>query len=272
MDAALLYMMRSGGRNDLWANSMVNLEARKLINTANQLASLHIKDGMARMQFVNEITDIVKRQFAAARRAKTDEDCIACIKALRAEASSLEEQGRILSTNTAKLYAKIDFVRKNNKIVGYVITSVSLVISGITIIGGGIMIATMTPIGMLAGAILIVDGINGISREYGNLMSDSNSNSKGIVADKVVEFAQFMGFRPESGLSIYNTATLAASVYSIFGLALRPNTFRLFRALPQDFFRQIETISRSKLTMKIVGYGIRAHVIIDLLSTENDGN
>jgi hypothetical protein len=38
MDAALLDMMRSGGRNKDWAETMVNFEARKLISTANTSA------------------------------------------------------------------------------------------------------------------------------------------------------------------------------------------------------------------------------------------
>ncbi|HBQ7916349.1 TPA: DUF4225 domain-containing protein, partial [Klebsiella aerogenes] len=60
---------------------------------------------------------------AVVRRAKTDEECVACIKNLRAETNNLEEQGRLLRTRVAQLYAKIEFVRENNKIVGYVISA-----------------------------------------------------------------------------------------------------------------------------------------------------
>lgn len=52
---------------------MVNLEARKLINTANTLSSFHLRDGLTRMKFVQEIKEVVEQQFAAARRAKSDE-------------------------------------------------------------------------------------------------------------------------------------------------------------------------------------------------------
>ncbi|WP_168199635.1 hypothetical protein [Pantoea sp. CCBC3-3-1] len=44
MDAALLTMMQSGGRNKYWAETMVNLEARKLINVANTISSFHLRD------------------------------------------------------------------------------------------------------------------------------------------------------------------------------------------------------------------------------------
>lgn len=144
MDAALLDMMRSG-RNKNWAETMVNLEARKLINTANTLSSFHLRDGLTRMKFVQEIKEVVEQQFAAARRAKSDEECMACVKNLRAETENLEEQGRMLRTKAAKLYAKVEFVRENNKIVGYVISAVHIVVSGAALFGGMIMMSVMLP-------------------------------------------------------------------------------------------------------------------------------
>jgi len=125
---------------------MVNLEARKLINTANMLSSFHLRDGLTRMKFVQEIKKVVEQQFAAARRAKSDQEFIACVKKLRAETENLEEQGRMLRTKAAKLYAKVEFVRENNKIVGYVISAVYIVVSGAALFGGMIMMSTMTPI------------------------------------------------------------------------------------------------------------------------------
>ncbi len=114
------------------------------------------------MKFVQEIKGIVEQQFAVARRAKSDEECMICIKKLRAEKENLDEQARMLRMKTAKLYAKVEFVRENNKIVGYIISVVKIVVSGIAIFGGGVMIATGVPLGILAGAILITDGISKI--------------------------------------------------------------------------------------------------------------
>lgn len=270
MDTSLLSRMSSGGRNKAWAETMVNMEARKLISEANQIAALHLTDGLIRMKFVQEISDIVRQQFAIARKAKTDEDCVACVKILRAERESLIEQGNMLKMKTAKLYAKVEFVRENNKIVGYVISAVKIIVSGIAIFGGGVMIASGTPLGILSGAILVTDGINQISKEAINLSKISDSKSEGIIADQAMEIAQFMGFKAESGLAAYNSISLAASVYSIVGLSGRPEAWRLFRYLPADFYRKVNTISTPKLTMKIAGYGVKAKVIFDLISTDNN--
>lgn len=270
MDMALLSMMRSGGRNKAWAQTMINLEARKLVNTANQLASFHLRDGLTRMKFIQEVKGVVDYQFRAAQQAKTDEECVACITSLRLELDNLQQQDRSLRMNLARLYAKVEFIREHNKIVGYVISAVHLVVSGAALFGGMIMISTMSPIGVLAGATLFIDGVNGITKEVSNLRYGEKTSTQGIFADGSMEMAKFMGFRSESGLAVYNATTLAASVYGIVGLAQKPAAWRLFRWLPGDYYRKVETISRPKLTMKIVGYGVKAKVIFDLLTTERD--
>lgn len=65
MEAALLDMMHSG-RNKYWAETMVNLEARKLINAANTLSAFHLSDSLTRMKFVQEIKEFIELQFATA--------------------------------------------------------------------------------------------------------------------------------------------------------------------------------------------------------------
>jgi Protein of unknown function (DUF4225) len=80
-----------------------------------------------------------------------------------------------------------------------------------------------------------MDGVNGITKEASHLRHGKQSQSEGIFADGTMETAQFMGFKPESGLAFYNAVTLSANVYSIFGLARKPGAWRLFRWLPQGF-------------------------------------
>lgn len=273
MDEVLLAMMRSNGRNKAWAETMVNLEARKLIETANRLGGFHIKDGLTRLQFVQEIRDVIEAQFMIARRAKTDEECIACIKNLREEADNLVEQDRLLRMKTAQLYAKVEFVRQNNKIVGYTLSAVHIAISGIALFTGFMMISTMTPIGMLAGAVLVTDGFNGVSQEIINNFSPAGSAySEGIFGDAAMEGAEFLGFKPETGLAFYNAVTLTASVYSVFGVARKAGAWRLFRSMPTDFFRKVDSMSRPKLTMNIVGYGLKAKVVFDLLTLDQSSH
>jgi len=272
MDAALLDMMRSG-RNQHWAETMVNLEARNLINAANTVSSFHLRDGLTRMNFLQEIKNVVEQQFAAARRATSDEECMLCVQNLKDETANLYEQSRMLRTKAAELYAKVEFVRDNNKIVGYVISAVNVVLSGVVFFGGFMMLSTMGPVGMLAGAVLMVDGLNGISKEVVNYAQPTRQTPyQGIAADFAMQTAEFMGFSPNSGLAFYNGATLGASAYSILGLARKPGAWRLFKWIPRDYYRKVETMSRPQLTMKIVDYGVKTKVIFDLITTDSNKN
>ncbi|MFJ5159293.1 DUF4225 domain-containing protein [Pantoea sp. NPDC088449] len=265
MDAVLLEMMRSGGRSKAWAETMVNLEARKLIDTANSVSFSHLQDSLTRMDFVREIQGVVEEQFAAARNAKSDEECVQCIENLRVETENLQEQDRMLRMKAVELYAQVEFIRENSKIVGFVISAVNVVLSGVEMGVGLTLLSSMTPLGVLAGAVLITDGANSISKEIARYAM-GNKTSEGLIADAAMATAEFMGFSRNSGLGIYKSVSLAANAYSVFGLLRRPGTWRLFRYLPTDYYRKVSAMSRPKLTMKIVGYGVTAKVIFDLMS------
>lgn len=87
----------------------------------------------------------------------------------------------------------------------------------------------MTPLGVLAGAILVTDGTNSISKEVARYATN-NTTSEGLVANAAMSTAEFMGFSRENGLGVYKSISLAAHAYTIFGL-LRRLVRRLFRYL-----------------------------------------
>lgn len=267
MDIALF----PGQQGRTWAETMINLEARNLINTANIVGGAHLSDGLTRIQFMEDIKGFIMQQFSVARSARTDEECMQCLKNIKTENSSLLEQSRMLQNRTAQLYAKVELVTENNKIVGYMISFIKVALSGLQIVAGVAAMMTMTPVGMVAGAILVMDGANGISREMNRKMLGSPT-SEGMVADGVMDIAQFMGFRRESGLGIYNSVSLAASVYTVFGAIRKPEAWRLFRWLPLDFYRRVGGMNRAKLTMKVVGWGVSAKVVFDLMSNAPQQN
>jgi len=267
MDIALF----PGQRNRAWAETMINLKARKLINTANMVGGNHLTDGLARIKFMDDIKSFIMAQFAATRSAKNDEECMQCLKNIRAENESLLEQSHMIRTRVAQVYAQVELVKENNKIVGYMISAVKVVVSGLQIAAGVAAMLTMNPVGALAGAILVLDGANGISREM-NRQLLNRPGSEGMVADGIMDIAHFMGFRRESGLGVYNSISLAASVYTVFGAIRKPEAWRLFRYLPLDFYRKVDGMNRAQLTMKIIGWGVSARVVFDLMTTQPQQN
>lgn len=256
-----------GQKTVAWSEMALDREARKLVNIANIISSTHLKDGLTRLKFVEEIRDLITEQLAAARRFKTVESYTKSTEILRTETANLQEQDRLIRTKAAQVYARIEFVKENNEIVGYVISAVSVVLSGFEVVGGVALFGTMTPVGMLAGATLVMDGLNGISKEINNQLL-GKQNSQGAFADGAISAAQFLGFSGNTGLAVYNGISLAANAYGVFGLMRKPNAWRLFHYVPQDFYRKVSSMSRPMLTMKIVGYGLKAKIIFDLLTTE----
>lgn len=253
-----------------WAETMINLEARKLVNTANTVAGMHLQDGYCRLQFVDEIRAFIMAQFEAARRAKTDDDCILCLKALRAENSSPLEQSRALKTGYAKLYAEVKVVRDENKIVGYIISAVDVIVAGVAIFGGIVMMSTMTPIGVVAGAVIVMDGFNTITREAGRQLLGDNQ-TEGMFADGSMDIAEFLGFSRQQGFGAYRTVTLTSEVYGAYGLRLKPEAQRLWYWTRPDFFRKASTEARPMMALKIAGWGVKAKVAMDLLSIDPAG-
>ncbi|MFT3058917.1 DUF4225 domain-containing protein [Enterobacter sp. 03-F-07-AD-ECC] len=258
-----------GQKSVAWSEMALDREARRLVNIANIISSTHLKDGLTRLRFMEEIRDLISQQLAAARRLKTIESYTHSTEILRTETANLLEQDRLIRTRAAQIYAKIEFVKENNEIVGYVISAVSVVLSGFEIVGGVALFGTMTPVGMLAGATLVMDGLNGISREINNQLLEKE-NSQGVFADGASAAAQFLGFRGNTGLALYNGVSLAANIYGVFGLMRKPDAWRLFHYVPQDYYRKVSSMSRPMLTMKIVGYGLKAKIIFDLLATEKN--
>ncbi|HHA2302542.1 TPA: hypothetical protein ACOEAQ_004189 [Enterobacter asburiae] len=55
------------------------------------------------------------------------------------------EQPQSIKTVHVKLYAEVKVVRDEEKIVGYIIISVDVVVAGASILGGIVMMCSMTP-------------------------------------------------------------------------------------------------------------------------------
>jgi hypothetical protein len=208
-------------------------------------------------------------QFSLAREAKSDEEGISYIKNLRAENKNLLEQDRLLRTKAAQLYARVEFIKENNKVVGYVISAVQVVFAGLQAAGRLLLASSMTPVGVLLGATLVIDAANTVSREVNNQLLNKPGSQR-FVADTAMSVVEFMGFRSETGLAAYKTVSLAANAYSVFCLLRKPGSWRLFYFMRSNFYRKMDSISRPKLTMKIIGYGINAKIVFDLLSIDNN--
>ncbi|UXD24710.1 Putative membrane protein [Yersinia enterocolitica] len=129
------------------------------------------------------------------------------------------------------------------------------------------MMSTMPVVGQLFGVIMVIDGVNTIDKNVSKLLGDNET--EGLVADGFIRSAEFLGFERNPALATYTAISLGANVYSIYGLAFRSNSWKLFYTMRGDFVRKVDNMSMPKLSIKMVGYGLKAKVIIELMSTDS---
>lgn len=152
----------------------------------------------------------------------------------------------------------------------YIISAVDVVVAGAAIFGGIVMMSSMTPVGVVAGAVIVVNGFNTISREAAhNLLGDKQT--EGIFADGSMEFAEFLGFSRQQGLGTYKAVTLFSEVYGAYGLRLKPEAQRLWYWTRPDFFRKVSGTPSPAMALKIAGWGVKAKVALDLLTIAPSG-
>jgi hypothetical protein len=247
---------------DIWLNknrfsdyffTMANLEARQLHNLAQSVSAFHLKDGLVRIQFQKEIRSFIDAQLSTIRAATTDTECQTCIQNLKQEREHLSFQDRLLRTGEAKLQASIQFIQ-NEKVWGYVINGVGVVLSSLQVIAGlGVIaasVATGTVIGVGFGAMLTLHGANGIMESISNLVKGTD-NSQGPLKKGYIAGAEFLGFDAKTGEAVYSGMDLLLSAYGIIRLIRKPEAWRLFHYLNTDYVRGIKSMSRFELGVEI---------------------
>lgn len=248
--------------------TMAHAEANGLLNTAVSVSAFHLHDPLTRVRFQDDVKRFIQSQFAIIRKSTEDSQCQQCIQAIRQERESLLIQDRMLRTGEAVLTASIRFYQENEKIIGYIIDGIGVVIGGMQAVAGIGFIATSIPtgniIGIIAGANIMLNGISSatesIQKLYGaqepvNFMRDGYENT-----------AEFLGFDKKVGTLAYQLVDLTTSYYGIFKLTVKPDAWRLFHYVTPDFQRKVDSMSKSALAIKGIGAGWKGVQIGNSLS------
>lgn len=253
--------------------TMGNLQANQLVSLANNLSLIHLKDGMLRMRFHDEVRDFVNLQLNTIRSATSDEQCQECIQNLKKESHNLSIQDRMLRTGQATISSSVKFYHDNEKVIGYVIDGISVVLSGLQIVAGaGVLVgsaATGNVLGVIAGSTLIMNGVGSGIEGIGKLRGVPNPSNP--VRDAYEDIAEFFGFDQRLGLLAYQVVDLTTSYYGIFKLTLKPEAWRLYKYLPADYYRKVQTMSKPALAIKGAGAAIKGTGIgLNLYQMQNN--
>lgn len=171
-------------------------------------------------------------------------------QALRQEQDYLNNQVGQLNSGRAKVYAAIEFV-KNNDILTYVLKRVGI-ISGVVQFALGASIAATagwTGIGVVAGAALMIHGVGLVEENIVSLIR-KNDGYKGILIRGYESAAQSLGFNKAVGDLVYGGVNLGLSGYTLGRYVLKPEAWRLFHYISNDYSRHYKQMNGFALAIQ----------------------
>ena len=230
-------------------------EAQALKNTAQQAAFKYLKDSYIREKFIREIEIFIQSQLDSIKNGKSERVCRDSLDNLRQEKTFIDRQTWSLLGCDAKIVASGEIVKELDSW-GYIINGVGVVLGGFQIVAGvGIALASAPMgniVGIGAGALLMLHGLNAMQEGALNIASSRNDN-EGFLKRGYIDTAKFIGFDAKTGSMAYSSMDLALSGYGLARSVLKPNAYRLFTFIPSDFVRRYKNISAPALTIEVIG-------------------
>lgn len=234
--------------------------AENLHDKAKVISIWHIKDYLIRIRFQEDIQRFIDANMQALNNAKSDNECNLYVDNMRQEQINLEKQDRMLRFGDAVVTASAKFYHDHEKVIGYVIDGIGVVIGGLQIIGGAGLVLSSLPsgniIGIIAGVNIFANGTASLIENYQKLTGKEKPYN--FMRNGYEDVAQFLGFDRRVGTLAYQVTDLSTAYYGILKLTLKPEAWRLFRFLPLDYYRKIATMSKPALAIKGVGAAFKA--------------
>lgn len=139
---------------------------------------------------------------------------------------------------------------------GYIINGVGVVIGGAQVVAGFLLltgsIAHGNIVGMAAGGLLMLHGVNGVQEGIMNLAKDRNDQI-GDIKKGYLLTASFLGFDNKVGKLAYSVIDLSLSGYGLLRMIMKPDAWRLFKYLPSDYVRNFKAMGAPALTLEGIG-------------------
>ncbi|RAR74677.1 uncharacterized protein DUF4225 [Pantoea ananatis] len=253
---------------------MANAEANQLISQASFISAMHLKDGLARLQFQNEIKKFIDNQVYTIRNSKSENECQECVQNLKIEQDYLSIQDRMLRSGEAVVHASVELVKGYQNELGYIINGIGVVTGAFQVVTGvGIFVASFVTgnvVGAGAGLFLVMHGANSVEESVYSLIGQKKHT--GLVKEGYIASAEFLGFDATTGREAYTAMDVGLSAYGLLKFTVKPDAWRLFRNIPSDYARHFNNISKASLALKIVSNGPKLKLMYDIHSGRNENN
>lgn len=232
-----------------------------LQKTARIVASRHISDLFLKAKFEEEIRRFAQGNLNAIRNAASTSECQQAIDNIKGECANIERQGTMLSLEKAKVFITVS-MEKREKEIGYTINAIGVITGALQAYTGiGMAYKSANYIGKFMGAYISLDGASSSIESFMHLIG--KNERIGFMKSGYIYSAEFFGFSKKTGLLTYYSADLATSLYGVVKLTLKPDVWRLFRFIPNDYYRKINTMSRGALMLEVISAGNKIRVIHD---------
>ncbi|MDE1484710.1 DUF4225 domain-containing protein [Xenorhabdus bovienii] len=243
----------------------------KSVTEAALTSSRFIENFSIKHKFQNEIKKLTDHNLGIILSKSSSESSKSqAIQDLKQEKLYLSKQENILKNNIAKKYAFIE-IKKQNDTYTYVLKGIGLVAGAAQFITGlAIVTATsQTVVGYVAGSALIIHGAGNIEENLTSLLNN-DAYYKGYLRIGYEHAFDFIGSDKKLANLVYGGVDIALSGYGIFRNVLKPEAWRLFYYIKDDYVTSYKTMSGYSLMFEMSVDGVTLKSTYDAYNDPNN--
>lgn len=249
------------------------LERKKedIIRISIDLSFLYISDIKLRSSFINGETELATNyinEFKLGHLSFGE-----ATSKLHEQYKILEERHFDLMANNAKLFALIKKEKDRNSVTNIVLAQVGFVSGGLQVIGGyGICEVSLGAACASLGGPLMAHGAENLW-ENAHYLVMREETAITPLKDAYIYAAEKLGQSEDSGKIAYSIGDITLSMGGGFRNALKPDAWKLFRYIKDDYIIGWKTMGTAGVTSEIVGdsaSGYSIHKIVNEKSSKWD--
>ncbi|WP_275347549.1 DUF4225 domain-containing protein [Xenorhabdus bovienii] len=242
--------------------------AARRLNEVALSSSRFIINKDLRYKFINEIKKYSEYYIGMYEGTVVFDYKRLALFSLNKETENLLRQENLLKYNFYKQYATIE-IRQKLDFSDYILKGIGIIVggtqisTGIAIMGLGDASVAGSVVGNVAGAALIVHGIGTIQENLGAII-ENDVNFKGYLRHGYEHAAQLLGYSKKTGSLVYGGVDLILSGYGLFRSTLKPEAWRLFHYINQDYVRSYQLMHGYALGFEIMADSITIKSAYDI--------
>ncbi|MEI8592548.1 DUF4225 domain-containing protein [Xenorhabdus bovienii] len=232
------------------------LAARSVTESALTISKF-LDNFSVKLKFQNEVKKFTEHNLEIlSSKSSSESNKLQAIQDLKQERLYLSQQDNILRNNKAQKYAILE-MKKENDAYTYVLKGIGLVAGAVQFITG-VAIVTMTSqtvVGYVAGSALIVQGAGNFEENLTSLLNN-DAEYEGYLRLGYINTFEFFGSDKRMANLVYGGVDIGLSGYGVFRNVLKPEAWRLFYYLKDDYVTSYKTMGGYSLLFEISADGV----------------